>query len=309
MAPSFEGTQSRDGGEPGQPTPPRYELRACHSRTAGVETIVKPPTRTRMSTLHTARSYLRSFGMRGLSTAIGGKLVHHAAELTVSREDLRAPLCLRLPSADFAAYQQVMVKRDYDFAVTRPPRTIIDAGAHIGLASVWFANRFPNARIVAVEPEAANFELLRRNAAPYANITPVRAAIWDADVELNVIDPGVGTWGFMTSAAGDPEVRGERRGHVRGVTIDELMREHGLDHIDVLKLDIEGAEREVFAAPGAWLERTDLIVAELHERLKVGCNRAFYRATAAFDREWCKGENVFVARSAAGVGPASTGEA
>jgi len=259
------------------------------------------------STLRTARSYLRSFGIRGLSTAIGGRLVHHAAELTVSRADLKAPLALRLPSADFATYQQVMVKRDYDFASTTPPRTIIDAGAHIGLASVWFANRFPDARILAVEPESANFELLQRNAASYANITPVRAAIWDAEVELDVIDPGLGTWGFMTSAAGDREVRGERRERVRGVTIDGLMREHGLDHIDVLKLDIEGAEREVFAAPGAWLERTDLIVAELHERLKVGCNRAFYRATAGFDREWCRGENVFVARGSAGVGPASAG--
>src|SRR5688572_10912341 len=250
------------------------------------------------SAFHTARTYLRSFGIRGLSTAIGGKLAHHPAVLAVSRADLKAPLYLRLPSADFPTYQQVMVKREYDFAVTTPPRTIIDAGAHIGLAAVWFANRFPDARILAVEPETENFELLCRNAAPYPNIAPVRAGIWSTDTELDVIDPGLGTWGFMTSAWGDSALRGERRERVRGVTVDGLMREHGLDHIDVLKVDIEGAEREVFAAPGEWLERTDLIIAELHERLKVGCNRAFYQATAGFDREWCTGENVFVARGA-----------
>jgi hypothetical protein len=116
----------------------------------------------------------------------------------------------------------------------------------------------------------------------------------------------LGTWGFMTSATGDTELRGERRQRVRGVTIDGLMRDHGFDHIDVLKLDIEGAEREVFATPGTWLEKTDLIIAELHERLKVGCNRAFYQATAGFDREWFKGENVFVARGA-GIGRAMHG--
>jgi FkbM family methyltransferase len=257
------------------------------------------------SALHTAQTYLRSLGVRGLSAAIKGKVLHRPALLTVTRPDLKAAIVLRVPSADFATYRQIFDRREYDFAVSNPPRTIVDAGAHIGLASVWFANRFPDARIVAVEPDAENFELLRHNAAAYPQIEPVQAALWSVETELDLVDPGLGTWGFMTSPVGDPSPPGEHRQRVRALTIDALMREHRLDHIDVLKLDVEGAEREVFTAAGPWLEGTDLLIVELHERLKVGCNRAFYGATAGFDQEWFRGENVYVARRRAGARPAN----
>jgi FkbM family methyltransferase len=181
----------------------------------------------------------------------------------------------------------------------------VDAGAHIGIASVWFANRFPNARIIAVEPENENFELLTLNVAPYPNIEPVHAALWDTDTPLDVVDPGLGTWGFMTKRVNETSSFGLHRHRVAGLTIDSLMRDYKLEHIDVLKVDIEGAEREVFRKPGAWLEQTDFIIAELHERLKVGCNRAFYRATTGFEQEWFRGESVYIARERAGVAPAA----
>ena len=65
----------------------------------------------------------------------------------------------------------VLDGKEYDFAVDRPS-VIIDAGANIGLASIWFASKFPEARILAIEPEKSNYELLVRNVEPLHHVTP-----------------------------------------------------------------------------------------------------------------------------------------
>jgi len=73
---------------------------------------------------------------------------------------------------------------------------------------------------------------------PYPNIIPVMAAVWKNSSMLDLFDPGKGDMMFQTQAATD--------GRTRGMTMDEIMSEHGLDRIDLLKMDIEGAELEVF---------------------------------------------------------------
>ena len=69
-----------------------------------------------------------------------------------------------------------------------------------------------------------------------------------------------------------------------------------LDFVDLLKVDIEGAEREVFASPAAWIERVGVIIIELHDRFVRGCALNFYTATRGFACEWHAGEHVIVAR-------------
>src|SRR3954470_9753237 len=96
---------------------------------------------------------------------------------------------VRLGSADVEAYVQVFVDREYDFEYPAEPEVIIDAGAHIGLASAWFAQRFPDAMIVSLELERSNFELLRTNTAAYPNIRPVHAALWPTSGAVAVTDP------------------------------------------------------------------------------------------------------------------------
>jgi len=89
---------------------------------------------------------------------------------------------------------------------------------------------------------------------------------------------------------------GEILHEVQGMTVDAIMQEQGIEHIDILKIDIEGAEREVFRAPSAWIRKVDSLIVELHERLKSGCNRSFYDSTDDFDDEWFQGEHVYLAR-------------
>jgi FkbM family methyltransferase len=186
----------------------------------------------------------------------------------------------------------VMLEHEYDLPYPRTPTTIVDAGAHIGVASLWFATHFPDATIVAVELERENFAVLVDNVAAYPNVHPIHAALWPELGAVSVVGRGE-TWTYhaATGASGPT---------VPAVTVSELMKRFGLDHIDLLKLDIEGAERDVLAAGDSWIGHVDAIVAELHDRYLPGCTRAFYAATKEFPVESRRGENVLVARSAGG---------
>jgi len=80
--------------------------------------------------------------------------------------------------------------------------------------------------------------------------------------------------------------------------MDSVIDEYRLDKIDILKIDIEGAEKEVFADTSSWIEKVDAIIVELHEHMKSGCVRSFYNGSNGFEHEWRKGENVYLSRGA-----------
>ncbi|MBK6790779.1 MAG: FkbM family methyltransferase [Betaproteobacteria bacterium] len=84
------------------------------------------------------------------------------------------------------------------------PRGIVDAGAHIGLATVYLATRFPQATIVALEPEPSNYRLLCKNVASLKNVVTVNAGLWSRAARVKLVDPGHSTWGFrVVEAAAD----------------------------------------------------------------------------------------------------------
>lgn len=248
--------------------------------------------------LRSAARYFSAVGVGGLTSVVASKLLKRSMHLhQVTRSDVRHPFQLRLPSSDVPTYCEVFLHRDYEFETRRAPRVIVDAGANIGLSAIFFANLFPEARIIALEPEDSNFALLAANVAPYPQITARHAALWHENKLISLVDPGLGNWGFMTQDSAQGAFEGEPVGLVQALTLDALMRDYDLDRIDLLKLDIEGAEREVLGDPKAWIDRVDAMVVELHDRLKPGCSRNFYLATHAFELEWSRGLLAGVARA------------
>jgi FkbM family methyltransferase len=215
----------------------------------------------------------------------------------LKRPDCEYPFQLRVPSSDVPTCEQVFINQEYDFLVERPPSVIVDAGANIGLASIYFANKYPTAKILAIEPEDSNFRLLKLNTHPYSNITPIQAALWDKNEEINLVDPGAGKWGFMTEMRNPAREAGSDICHtVTAMSLDKIIKDYNLENIDILKIDIEGAEKEVFSDSSAWIEKVTSIIIELHERMKPGCNRSFYCGSNGFDNEWRQGENVYLSR-------------
>jgi FkbM family methyltransferase len=232
---------------------------------------------------------------RGLYFAAQARVLKSPREVVMRIPDIAHPVTVRLRTSDIDTWRQVFEDREYDFEPGAPPATILDAGANIGLAAIYFANRFPEARIVAVEPEESNFLLLKKNVAPYKNVVPIQAALWSEDARISLVDPGFGKWGFQTQRA--DSVQGASICHeVDALTVDTIMNDHGISFIDILKIDIEGAEREVFQDPSKWINNVGTLIVELHEWLKPGCNRIFYNATNNFHSEWHRGENIFLAK-------------
>ena len=175
------------------------------------------------------------------------------------------PLILRAQSQDVRVFGQVFLFRQY--ALNRAtPKAIIDGGAHIGCATVDFAQRYPDAQIIAVEPHRENFALLTENTRLYPNVRCLHGAIWPDQERLRIANPKADSWAFQCEPGGD----------VAGYRISDLLTLLNAERLDILKLDIEGAEREVFRAPDArqWMDRTDCLLVELHDHHAPGCRHA-----------------------------------
>lgn len=246
-----------------------------------------------MSILEGVQSHYRLFGLHGVLVVAAARLLGRPLEVSVGIDGISHPIYLRLRTTDVSLFEEIIIESEYRFETSKRPRVIVDAGANIGLTSVFFANRFPEAKIVAIEPEQSNYVMLKRNAAHYSNIFPVQGALWREDGTLSLSDPGTGNWGYQTREKREGDAV---EGSVRGMTVDKLMEQYGWDYIDILKIDIEGSEKEVFETSASWIDRVGVIIVELHDRTKRGCSRSVYSATKDFEFEWCKGETTFFVR-------------
>jgi FkbM family methyltransferase len=243
-----------------------------------------------MSILEGVHSYYRLFGPNGVLQVAKTRLLGKPLEITVAIDELIHPVHLRLRTTDVSLFEEIIVNSEYCFESSIPPRVIIDAGANIGLTSVYYANKFPNAKIIAIEPEKTNFDMLKRNADYYPNIFPIQGALWREETVLNLSNPGTGNWGYQTN---EQQACDAVEGKIRGMTIDKLMEQHGCNFIDILKIDIEGSEKEVFETSVSWIDKVGAIIVELHDHFKSGCSRSVYTATTNFEFEWRKGETTF----------------
>jgi FkbM family methyltransferase len=240
--------------------------------------------------LTSAKWYYEFSGIRGVSAATSFRLFHRPRELAITPPGSSHPVFLRLSTSDVCSYRDVLICQDKPYDPRIPnysPHTIVDVGAHIGMASLLFAHRYPMARIIAVEPEPANFAALVRNVSHYKNIVPVQAALWKEDGEVRLGKSTAHPKGaFAIAEDGDQRVR--------AVTIETLMKENGLSTIDFLKVDIEGAEKEVFQNC-SWIKNVRVMAIELHDRVRPDCWSTVQSATVDF-RSDRQGDVAFFVR-------------
>jgi FkbM family methyltransferase len=175
------------------------------------------------------------------------------------------------------------------------PKIIIDAGANIGFASIYFSLKYPEAKIYAIEPDEENFNMLKRNTENYQNVVAIKAALWNENTSVDLFDRNTGSWGFAVTKAGN--VTPNRVSEVDGITVPKIMETYKINFIDILKIDIEGAEKEVFQDSGDWIDKVGVIAVELHDRIKMGCQQAFDNAAKDFEYKYKDRENTFVIRA------------
>jgi len=195
-------------------------------------------------------------------------------------------------STDSAVLYELLVTGEYDLvADLGSPKFIIDGGANIGATSVYFLQLYPSVRIIAVEPFAETLEVCEKNLAPYAGRAQVvHGAIWshtgtvvlhreDEEWANKVREPLSGETG--TAAA-------------KAFSMAELIALRG-ESVDLLKLDIEGGEKEVFR-PGTtdWLACIRNLVIELHDQ---ECADRFWAAMAPYEYELSSKDKVYFCRN------------
>ncbi len=150
-----------------------------------------------------------------------------------------------------------------------PPRplpadaVILDLGANAGYTAFHLAHLHPAGRLLAVEMDENNFALARRNLEPlFPRVSLVRAAVWHQEGEVVYGEDGEGEWGFHVMEGAPAQAQGRRRAPAR--TVGGLLKEHGFDRVDYVKMDIEGAEASVLAQDNGWLARVGCLMLETH---------------------------------------------
>lgn len=209
----------------------------------------------------------------------------------VQLRKLPYPIKLRGRTTDIRCFEKIFMYRDYQSPFDIKPKLIIDAGANIGLSALYFAVTYPDAVIIAIEPEIHNFQLLQRNCAQFGRIKPLHGALWSSTGSVPLTGSIDGkAWGFTIGRSDRTTVD-----MVPAYSVPQLLEASGFKQIDILKLDIEGSERELFLKDTTWLNHISLIAIELHDRFEPGCTRAVYQKLVErqFHQEVC-GENVFI---------------
>ena len=222
-----------------------------------------------MSLFQGIKDYYLILGVRGVLLATRARLSKSFPQVRIKVPGIKHPVRMRLRTSDLTVLAQVLIVKEYACGFLKPPEVIVDGGANIGLTSIFYANAFPEAKILAVEPEDSNCRLLEQNTSPYKNVIPVRAALWNECGEVKLVDYGGRHYGFQTIgnlASG----KGATLGNVPATTIAALMKEYSVSYIDLLKIDIEGSEKELFVAPAPWIENVGVIAIELHDHLRSG---------------------------------------
>lgn len=172
---------------------------------------------------------------------------------------------------------------------TLPARVIVDAGANIGVESIRMRHFHPHARMLAIEPDAGNYELLTKNLRE-DQVETIQRGIWSTDTGLRTLH-GPSNEGFSVR----PIEPGETA-EIAAITMNTVL-EHVGGEIDILKMDIEGAEYEVFRQNTEWVNHVKAFIFECPDRDKPGAAFQIFRAFAnlPFDT-FVSGENLVLIR-------------
>lgn len=208
------------------------------------------------------------------------------------------PLQARLRgSSDMEVFDQIFVFDEY--ACLRDlsePSLILDLGANVGFSSAYFLSAFPKARCVAVEPDDRNWAICKANLSRYGDrALLLHGAVWSRPGKLRLVQGAFADgrhWATQVDEAIEEE---QTSACVPAWDVGTLIDMAGADTVDLLKVDIERAERTVFGeTAAAWLHRVQNICIELHDK---ECEEVFSAALKDFDYELGRSGELTICRN------------
>ena len=173
------------------------------------------------------------------------------------------PFWLRPRGTDIRVAYEIFTNAELsmEWPLPNPPQTIIDGGANVGYATLALKQRWPESSIIAVEPDAGNFAILKLNCSSLSEIQLVQKGIWGTSCRLRV-RPGSTNEAWALQFEPMP---GESGVGIPAESIPTLLAHIPGGHCDLLKLDIEGAETSVFQQNDlSWVNDVSVILLETH---------------------------------------------
>ena len=201
--------------------------------------------------------------------------------LTLNAKGFRHPFYCRSGGSDLQVFAQVLANREYRcldrFDVSG---LIIDCGANIGLSTLYFLTRFPNAHLIALEPDPDNFRMLALNTACFSDrVTLLQAAVWNRNTGLVFSDSQFRDGNEWTRSCRESEA--SEVPQIEAFDISTILAMSSFERVELLKVDIEGGELVLFDESAEnWINLVDTIVIELHGP---DCENALHRIVSKED--------------------------
>lgn len=182
-------------------------------------------------------------------------------EVELHPKEISHSVVCRPRTSDAAALWGAFGDKFHRPPVKLPPGAVIlDLGANAGYTAVDFANLFPTARVIAVELDADNARIARRNLERFgARCVVIQAAVWLHEGVVRY--EGDEEWAFHVSTSTIPNPDAPT---APSVTIPKLLDELEVDRVNYLKMDVEGAEEALISESATWLDRIDSLKIEVH---------------------------------------------
>ncbi len=231
------------------------------------------------------QNYARSIGEVGLLPAILNKIqrmrlqhIRPKNSFLMRSKHTKFALMCRPDSSDIRVFDQIFHMREYRcLDDVGSAELIIDCGANVGYSAAYFLSRYPESRLVAVEPDPQNFKVLQANVKDFgARATCICSGIWSSPTGLvfaaETLVQGK-EWGRTVRQAAFGEAP-----DVMAIDIGSILERDGAKRISILKIDIEGSEAAVFSEHfEKWIDKVDNLVIELHGP---DCAEVFNKAIA-----------------------------
>lgn len=193
------------------------------------------------------------------------------------------PIFIRKKGSDLAVFRQVFIDEEYARVIKfiskhiKHPKLIIDCGANIGLTAIKLAQSFASAEILAIEPDIQNFLQLQKNTGTLPQIKALNNAVWSHPCQITITDSFRD--GLDWSKHTIPSINGQ----ITALPISDFIQPNEHTQIDFLKIDVEGAEKELFKdlTTSSFLERTKILALEIHDEFD--CRQDIYRILKAYN--------------------------
>ena len=191
---------------------------------------------------------------------------------------IKTTIFLRPGTKDKETFNEIFRDNLYGIPLPFSPGVIIDAGANTGIASVFFKTKYPGVKIAAVEIESSNADMIRKNLKCGPGFFIYQKALYNKKAFFKVEDPFNATNSFVIR-----EVAQGEGYDIGSITIDEIMQEQNWDNVDILKIDIEGAEKILFESGyQSWLPKIKVVMIETHDRMVPDCAITVLKAMQEF---------------------------